>query len=319
MLDLPLTSALQSPADAGAVRLHPRGRGGGVSRRAPRPASRRSAALRHAVEPCRAARPPRPAGASRPRAERAERRRSGGCCAASSGGHQRRAAPTRPRGWRPRRRCANGISPARPPTRTRSTSSDLRGRLDLARGPGRALQWHLRGLPGPARADRRHPARPCAGARTSTFVFVGRIAPTGDRELATAARLNRVRRAPGRGAPAARRDGRLPGAGGRAGLAPRVRGQPSAQDLRLPRGGPADRRHRHPDAPDGAHRGARGAGRARTGALAAGILGVLGDPARARRLAAAARSYAQTHLGWAGSCGSVDALYDEVERHAGVA
>ena len=52
--------------------------------------------------------------------------------------------------------------------------------------------------------------------------------------------------------------------------------------------------------------------------IAAGILGVLGDPARARRLAAAARSYAQTHFGWRRFVDSVDTLYAEVARHASV-
>jgi glycosyltransferase involved in cell wall biosynthesis len=54
-------------------------------------------------------------------------------------------------------------------------------------------------------------------------------------------------------------------------------------------------------------------------ALAAGIIGVLGDPTRAGRLAAAARSHAQTHFGWNRFVDSVDALYAEVEQHAHVA
>jgi glycosyltransferase involved in cell wall biosynthesis len=57
----------------------------------------------------------------------------------------------------------------------------------------------------------------------------------------------------------------------------------------------------------------------RTEALAQGILAVLGDPARAQRLGAAARSYAQTYLGWNRFVDSVEALYAEVERHARVA
>jgi glycosyltransferase involved in cell wall biosynthesis len=57
----------------------------------------------------------------------------------------------------------------------------------------------------------------------------------------------------------------------------------------------------------------------RTEALAEGILAVLGDPARAQRLAAAARRYAQTHLGWSRFVDSVEDLYAEVERHAVVA
>ena len=56
-----------------------------------------------------------------------------------------------------------------------------------------------------------------------------------------------------------------------------------------------------------------------SGTIAGGILAVLGDPPRSRRLAAAARSYAQAHLGWSRFVGSVEALYAEVERHAGVA
>lgn len=55
-----------------------------------------------------------------------------------------------------------------------------------------------------------------------------------------------------------------------------------------------------------------------TEAIAEGILEVLGDTARARRLAAAARSYAQQHLGWSRFVDSVGALYAEVARHASV-
>jgi glycosyltransferase involved in cell wall biosynthesis len=55
-----------------------------------------------------------------------------------------------------------------------------------------------------------------------------------------------------------------------------------------------------------------------TDAMARGILAVLGDPARAARLAAAARLYAQTHLGWSRFVESVETLYAEVERHASV-
>jgi glycosyltransferase involved in cell wall biosynthesis len=54
----------------------------------------------------------------------------------------------------------------------------------------------------------------------------------------------------------------------------------------------------------------------RTEAIAQGILAVLGDRLRAQRLAAAAKSYAQTHLGWNRFVDSVEALYAEVERHA---
>jgi glycosyltransferase involved in cell wall biosynthesis len=57
----------------------------------------------------------------------------------------------------------------------------------------------------------------------------------------------------------------------------------------------------------------------RTEALAQGILAVLEEPARGRRLAAAARRYAQTHFGWSRFVHSVEALYAEVEQHASVA
>ena len=56
----------------------------------------------------------------------------------------------------------------------------------------------------------------------------------------------------------------------------------------------------------------------RTEALAEGILSVLGDPVRARRLGVAARRYAQTHLGWSRFVDSVETLYAEVERDAPV-
>jgi glycosyltransferase involved in cell wall biosynthesis len=56
-----------------------------------------------------------------------------------------------------------------------------------------------------------------------------------------------------------------------------------------------------------------------TDAIAEGILAVLTEPPRGLRLAAAARRYAQTHFGWSGFVQSVEALYAEVERHAGVA
>jgi glycosyltransferase involved in cell wall biosynthesis len=57
----------------------------------------------------------------------------------------------------------------------------------------------------------------------------------------------------------------------------------------------------------------------RTDAIAEGIASVLGDPARAERLAAAARSYAKMHFGWSRFVDSVDSLYAEVARHASVA
>ena len=53
-------------------------------------------------------------------------------------------------------------------------------------------------------------------------------------------------------------------------------------------------------------------------ALAGGIVAVLGDPVRARRLAVAAQSYARSHFGWSRFVDSVDALYAEVARHARV-
>jgi glycosyltransferase involved in cell wall biosynthesis len=56
----------------------------------------------------------------------------------------------------------------------------------------------------------------------------------------------------------------------------------------------------------------------RTDAIAAGIVAVLGDPSRAERLAAAARSYAQTHFGWSRFVDSVESLYAEVALHASV-
>jgi len=54
----------------------------------------------------------------------------------------------------------------------------------------------------------------------------------------------------------------------------------------------------------------------RTDALAEGIVAVLSDSARAAGLAAAARQYAKTHLGWGRFVDAVSELYDEVERHA---
>jgi hypothetical protein len=39
---------------------------------------------------------------------------------------------------------------------------------------------------------------------------------------------------------------------------------------------------------------------------------VLGDPARASRMAAAAAAYAEAHLGWLGFVESVGQLYDDV-------
>ena len=52
-------------------------------------------------------------------------------------------------------------------------------------------------------------------------------------------------------------------------------------------------------------------------ALARGILEVLGDPARAHRLAEAARTYSDDHLGWNRFVASIESLYAELERHAG--
>ena len=57
----------------------------------------------------------------------------------------------------------------------------------------------------------------------------------------------------------------------------------------------------------------------RTEALAEGILSVLGDPARAGRLGRGGPPLCQSHFGWSRFVGSVEALYAEVERHAGVA
>jgi glycosyltransferase involved in cell wall biosynthesis len=47
-------------------------------------------------------------------------------------------------------------------------------------------------------------------------------------------------------------------------------------------------------------------------AVAQGLIGVLGDPARASRMAAAAAAYAEAHLGWLGFVESVGQLYDDV-------
>ena len=56
----------------------------------------------------------------------------------------------------------------------------------------------------------------------------------------------------------------------------------------------------------------------RTEALAEGILSVLDDPVRAARLGDAARHYAHKHLGWNRFVESIETLYAELERHAGV-
>jgi len=48
------------------------------------------------------------------------------------------------------------------------------------------------------------------------------------------------------------------------------------------------------------------------GDLASGLLAVLADPARAARLAAAGRAYAEEHFGWLGFVRSVGELYDAV-------
>lgn len=53
-----------------------------------------------------------------------------------------------------------------------------------------------------------------------------------------------------------------------------------------------------------------------TGAIARGILSVLDDPAHGAHLAAAARAYAKTHLGWGRFVESVAGLYTEMEQHA---
>ena len=56
-----------------------------------------------------------------------------------------------------------------------------------------------------------------------------------------------------------------------------------------------------------------------TDAIADGILAVLSDRVRARRLGAAARTYAEKHLGWNRFVDSVEALYAEVTQDASVA
>jgi glycosyltransferase involved in cell wall biosynthesis len=48
-------------------------------------------------------------------------------------------------------------------------------------------------------------------------------------------------------------------------------------------------------------------------AIAAGIIRVLGDPAEAARLSAAASRYADEHLSWRSFVESVGELYAEVE------
>lgn len=56
----------------------------------------------------------------------------------------------------------------------------------------------------------------------------------------------------------------------------------------------------------------------RTDAIADGIVAVLDNLPRAMRLAAAARRYAETHLGWSRFVDSVESHYAEVARHASV-
>jgi glycosyltransferase involved in cell wall biosynthesis len=51
-------------------------------------------------------------------------------------------------------------------------------------------------------------------------------------------------------------------------------------------------------------------------ALAGGIVSLLRDPARAARLADAARRYAEEHLGWSDFVESLASLYEDVHRHA---
>jgi glycosyltransferase involved in cell wall biosynthesis len=53
-----------------------------------------------------------------------------------------------------------------------------------------------------------------------------------------------------------------------------------------------------------------------SGALAAGILSLLEDPAYAARLAHAGQRYAREHFAWETFVRSVEALYEEVHRHA---
>lgn len=52
------------------------------------------------------------------------------------------------------------------------------------------------------------------------------------------------------------------------------------------------------------------------GAIARGIVGLLEDPERAERLAAAGRAYAKAYLGWGRFVESVGGLYREMEQHA---
>jgi glycosyltransferase involved in cell wall biosynthesis len=56
-----------------------------------------------------------------------------------------------------------------------------------------------------------------------------------------------------------------------------------------------------------------------TQGLADGILSLLSDPERAKRLSQAGRTYAQERLGWTTFVDSLGEVYDEVHRHAHVA
>ena len=207
------------------------------------------------------------------------------------------AGPRRPRPppWCPRSRCASGTSPARRRTRRRWACQRLRDELGLSgSGTGRALQRVLRGVPGPARADRRDSRGPCAGTGCDLR-----------------ARRRRSRERPGRP-----RERRRPGDGGRAAnrgpAAARSDGRPTwrwpmSWFRRAPTAAtsrsrcsitspPAGRSSRPTSRPTGPcwrrigrcwwPRGPRRSPRASSPCSR--------DPERAQRLAAAARRYAQT-------------------------
>ena len=145
-----------------------------------------------------------------------------------------------------------------PPLRDRRAHGEARHR---ARGSGGAVQRHLRGTTRASAIWPRPFRRSGPASRRARFVLVG--ADQNSRRPAMAAPPNSwfakgvltvVDRQPRSAMPG------YPRHGGRPGLTPVVRRQPSAQGVRLPRGGPSDRRHRHLDPPRGAHRPARGSG-----------------------------------------------------------
>ena len=221
MLDLPLTIGAALAAGAGAVRLRPR-----ASRRRRFPprsslAATDSAALRHAVEPRRAAEPARPAGlAPRPRATLG----GDGAVAAAAESDlvvtSAGLAATGPR-MAPQatvREWHFPSAPTRSPIRARSRDfasslgSRPTDRVVLYSGTFEAYQ----GLPELIAAI---PLVRQRGARKSTFVFVGAEAPAEHRAGHGGRRIIESGALRGRGPPAPERDAGLPGDGRRAGLA----------------------------------------------------------------------------------------------------